>query len=88
VIADARFAYELPKLSAGWIEAFDIETGTHRVFSRREFRRLAEHVRGWQDSIMAQARDEGLDCVRVGLDRWEMEATLVQFTAERRLRKH
>jgi hypothetical protein len=25
--------------------------------------------------------------VRVGLDRWEMETALVEFTAERRLRK-
>jgi len=28
-----------------------------------------------------------LDMVRVGLDRWEMETTLVEFVRERRLRK-
>ena len=33
------------------------------------------------------ARDTDLDIVRVGLDRWEMETTLVEFARERRLRK-
>ncbi len=87
VMADARFAYQLPEVSDGWIEAFDVETGQARVLSRREARRLAARVEQWQDSIMALARDADLDIVRVGLDRWEMETALVQFTAERRLRK-
>jgi uncharacterized protein (DUF58 family) len=87
LMADARFAYELPKVSAGWIEAFDVETGATRVFSNRELRRLAARVDEWQQRIVSIARDHGLDVVRVGLDRWEMEAALVKFTAERRLRK-
>ena len=87
LMADARFAYELPRLSAGWIEAFDVETGTTRVFSNRELRQLAARVDDWQQGIMTLARDNGLDVVRVGLDRWQMEAALVEFTAERRLRK-
>jgi uncharacterized protein (DUF58 family) len=87
LMADARFAYEFPKVSAGWVEAFDVETGTTRVFSKRELRRLAARVDEWQQEIMMVARDNGLDVVRVGLDRWEMEAALVKFTAERRLRK-
>jgi hypothetical protein len=33
------------------------------------------------------ARDADLDVVRIGLDRWEMEAALAQFVVERRLRK-
>lgn len=87
VMADVRFAYALPDVSAGWIEAFDIETGRTRVFSRRELRRLGERVDEWQQEIMRVARDADLDIVRVGLDRWEMESTLAQFAAERRLRK-
>ena len=87
LMADARFAYEFPKVSAGWVEAFDVETGATRVFSRRELRRLATRVDEWQQDVMTLARDNGLDVVRVGLDRWEMEAALVKFTAERRLRK-
>ena len=49
--------------------------------------KLASRVTEWQDGVAKQARDAGLDVVRVGLDRWEMETALVEFTAERRLRK-
>ena len=41
----------------------------------------------WQDEVVRMAKDVDLDVVRVGLDRWEMETALVEFTAERRLRK-
>ena len=87
LMADVRFAYELPSVSDGWIEAYDVETGKSRVFSRRELRRLAARVGEWQDNIERTARDAGIDVVRVGLDRWQMETALVEFTAERRLRK-
>jgi uncharacterized protein (DUF58 family) len=87
LMADVRFAYDLPAVSDGWIEAYDVETGRTRVFSRRELKRLAARVGEWQDDIERAARDAGLDVVRVGLDRWQMETALVEFTAERRLRK-
>lgn len=87
VMADARFAYEMPLVSAGWVEAFDVESGRTRVFSRREVRHLADRVTEWQNQIARLARDAGLDLVRVGLDRWQMETTLAEFAAERRLRK-
>jgi uncharacterized protein (DUF58 family) len=87
MMADVRFAYELPAASAGWIETFDVETGGTRVVSRRELARLASRVEQWQEQVMAMARDADLDIVRVGLDRWEMETTLVEFVRERRLRK-
>ena len=87
LMADVRFAYELPGVSDGWMEVVDVESGRSRVLSRREMRRLAERVGEWQDEIALLARDARLDLVRVGLDRWEMETTLVEFTAERRLRK-
>jgi uncharacterized protein (DUF58 family) len=87
VMADVRFAYEMPGVSAGWIEAYDLETGQTRVFSRREMKRLSERVDAWQQEVMRMARDADLDIVRVGLDRWEMETTLAKFAAERRLRK-
>jgi hypothetical protein len=44
-------------------------------------------VAAWQDEVERIAKDVDLDVVRVGLDRWEMETALVEFTAERRLRK-
>jgi hypothetical protein len=86
-MADVRFAYELPRVSDGWIEVFDVESGRTRVLSHREMRRLAGRVEAWQEEIGRVARDAGLDIVRVGLDRWEMETALVEFAAERRLRK-
>lgn len=87
IMADVRFAYQLPDVSAGWIEIFDVETGGTRVLSRRELRKMVERVEEWQQDIQRLARDAGLDLVRVGLDRWEMETVLVNFVAERRLRK-
>ncbi len=87
MMADVRFAYQLPSASAGWIETFDIETGGTRVVSRREFARMAERIDEWQKHVSDLARDNDLDLVRVGLDRWEMETTLIEFARERRLRK-
>jgi hypothetical protein len=86
-MADVRFAYDVPAVSDGWVEVFDVESGRARVLSQREVRRLAGRVGEWQDEIERLARDADLDVVRVGLDRWEMETALVKFTAERRLRK-
>ena len=87
IMADVRFAYEMPSTSAGWIEVFDVETGGTRVVSRRELGRMAARIEEWQKHIGDLARDSGLDLIRVGLDRWEMETTLVEFVRERRLRK-
>ena len=84
---DVRFAFSLPDLSSGWVEVLDVETGRARVLSRREARRLASRIDAWQNDLMRRAREAGLDSVRVGLDRFEMENALVQFVAERRLRK-
>jgi uncharacterized protein (DUF58 family) len=87
-MVDGRFAYRLPApASAGWIDVFDVETGRTRVVSRREFEHLDARVQEWQDEIDRLARDAGLDIVHVGLDRWAMETALVEFVAERRLRK-
>jgi uncharacterized protein (DUF58 family) len=87
MMADVRFAFQLPPASAGWIETFDVETGGTRVVSRREFARMGERIEQWQQHVAALARDNDLDLVRVGLDRWEMETTLIEFARERRLRK-
>ena len=87
IMVDARFAYRLPDVSAGWIDIFDVETGRTRTLSRRELQRLVLRIEEWQEDIQRRARDSDLDIVRVGLDRWEMETALVSFVAERRLRK-
>jgi hypothetical protein len=64
-----------------------VETGRTRILSRRELGKLADRIEEWQEEIQRLARDADLDIVRVGLDRWEMETVLVEFVAERRLRK-
>ena len=87
MMVDARFAYQLPGVSAGWVQTFDVETGRMRTVSRREFARLADRVEEWQQEVMRMAQEADLDIVRVGLDRWEMETILIEFVAERRLRK-
>jgi uncharacterized protein (DUF58 family) len=87
MMVDARFAFELPPVSAGWVETFDVETGAMRTLSRREFARLAARVEEWQEEIRRLAREARLDVVRIGLDRNEMVSTLTEFVAERRLRR-
>jgi uncharacterized protein (DUF58 family) len=87
IMADARFAYRMPDVSAGWIETSDVETGRTQIVSRREFARLAGRIEEWQQNIMELARDADLDIVRIGLDRWEMETALCELLVERRLRK-
>ena len=59
VIVDAAFAFELPGVSAGWIEAFDVESGRSRVMSRRELMAMAGKVREWQDDVAQTAKAGG-----------------------------
>ena len=87
VLIDAAFAFELPRVSAGWIEAFDVETGRSRLMSRGALARMADHVRRWQDDVAAMAKDVDLDVVRVGVDHTASDLALAEFVAERRLRK-
>ncbi len=87
VLVDAAFAFELPPVSAGWIEAFDVETGRSRMVSRRALARMAERVRGWQDEVAALAKNADLDVVRIGIDPTPSDLALAEFVAERRLRK-
>jgi uncharacterized protein (DUF58 family) len=87
VLVDAAFAFELPPLSAGWIEAVDVETGRSRLMSRRALARMADRVRRWQDEVAAMAKDADLDVVRIGTDVVASDLALADFVAERRLRK-
>jgi hypothetical protein len=87
IVIDAAFAFELPKVSAGWIEAFDVETGGSRVMSRGTLQRLARRVREWQDDVERMAKDEGLDVLRLSLDPVQSVVALTEFVMERRLRK-
>lgn len=87
IMVDAGFAFQIPAMSAGWIQTVDVETGRTQIVSRREWSQLAARVVEWQDEIERLARDADLDLVRIGLDQGEMVTALVEFVAERRLRK-
>ena len=87
VLIDSAFAFEMPKVRAGWIEAFDVETGQSRIMSRAALGSLAERTRAWQDTIERKAKDVDLDVLRFGIDEVRSTIALTEFIAERRLRK-
>ena len=87
VMVDSAFAFEMPDVSAGWVSAFDVETGEQRLMSRRELRNLAGRVRAWQDDLERQAHDRGLDVLRIGVDQERSLPALLEFVMVRRVRK-
>jgi uncharacterized protein (DUF58 family) len=87
VMIDSAFAFEMPDISAGWVNAFDVETGVERLMSRRELRSLAGRVRTWQDDLERQAHDRGLDVLRVSVDMERSLPALLEFVMVRRLRR-
>ena len=87
VMIDGAFAFDLPDVSSGWINAFDVETGGTRLMSRRELRNLSERVRAWQDDLERQAHDRGIDVLRLGVDQEKSLPALLEFVMVRRLRK-
>lgn len=87
VLIDAAFAFELPSVSAGWIETVDVESGRARTVSRRALKKMADRIRDWQVEIHRLAKDLDLDVVHVGLDSTKADIALSEFVAERRLRK-
>ena len=87
MMVDASFAFELPKVSAGWVEVYDVETGRTRMMSRRELGRQAGKIREWQDAVAAKAKAHDLDVVRLSTDQVKFDVALVEWVAERRLRR-
>ena len=86
-LVDASFAFDAPRISAGWIEMHDIETGRSRVMSRRDASHMAGRVREWQDEIVRTAGDSGLDVLRLGLDQAQFDLALAEFVIQRRLKR-
>jgi uncharacterized protein (DUF58 family) len=86
-IVDASFAFDLPGVSAGWIEAFDVESGRSRVMSRRELGQMAGRVRAWQEDVATMAKHAGLDALRLVSDPTKFDIALLEWVAERRLRR-
>jgi uncharacterized protein (DUF58 family) len=86
-IVDASFAFELPGVSAGWVETFDVESGRSRVMSRGELKAMAGKVRDWQHKVAETARLAGIDALRLESDPTRFDITLLEWVAERRLRR-
>jgi uncharacterized protein (DUF58 family) len=87
VMIDSAFAFEMPDVSAGWVNAFDVETGQSRLMSRRELRAMASRVRSWQDDLEGRAHATGLDVLRLDIDPDKSLPALLEFVTVRRLRK-
>lgn len=87
IVVDAAFAFELPRVSSGWIEAVDVETGRATTMSRSGASRLAERARAWQANVLQLAKDVDLDSVLISLDDAASDVALSEFVIERRLRK-
>jgi uncharacterized protein (DUF58 family) len=87
VMVDALPVYAVPPVSAGWLEIYDVETGESRTVSRAAAAQMFELINEWQDAVMQNARSRGLDIVRVGAGRWELEEALSTCFARRRLQK-
>ena len=87
VLVDAAYAFELPDVSAGWVEIADVETGRTRTMSRAALTAMAGRVRAWQNDVARMAREVGVDVVRFGTDSAANHLALAEFVAERRLRK-
>ena len=87
VLIDSAFAFELPPVSAGWIETFDVETGRAQVMSRHALGALARRTRSWQDEVARMAKAADLDVLRIGVDERQTTIAMSEFIAERRLRK-
>jgi uncharacterized protein (DUF58 family) len=87
VVIDSAFAFEMPAVSTGWVDAIDVETGRTRTISRRALAEMSERAREWQDGVQRTAKNYDLDVVRIGLDESRSDIALSEFVAERRLRK-
>lgn len=84
---DSSYAFDLPHVSAGWIEISDVETGRTRTVSRRQYARLAQRAQEWQERVRLRAKDLDLDVVVIGQDEAKSNLALSEFVVERRLRK-
>jgi uncharacterized protein (DUF58 family) len=87
VLIDSAFAFNLPRVSAGWIEIMDVETGQARTVSRRQYGQLAQRAEEWQARVRQNAKAIDLDVVVIGLDQAQSDIALTEFVVERRLRK-
>ena len=61
--------------------------GYYVKHSLGEMRQMAGRVREWQDDVARRVRGEGLDVLRLGQDQTQFDVALLEWVAERRLRR-
>ncbi len=84
VMIDSEFAFKFPRLSAGWVEAYDVETNRTQVIASSDLDQLGHRVSEWQDTVESSARDRGLEVLRLAGDSLHFHDTLVTFLLERK----
>jgi uncharacterized protein (DUF58 family) len=87
ILIDSSYAFQAPAISAGWIDAVDVETGRSITLSRASLAHLAEQAREWQDELRRAAKERDLDVVEIDCDTNKSDLQLAGFVAERKLRK-
>jgi len=87
MMVDARWAFAPPRTSSGWIRVRDAESGRVRVLSRRQLHQMTERVGEWQQQTLTMARRANLDIVSISPQGSQLDATVVDFIAARRLRR-
>ena len=87
-LVDASFAFELPGVSAGWVEAFDVESGPlARDVASRAARRWPTACANGRTTWRETAKEAGLDALRLSPDPTKFDIALLEWVAERRLRR-
>jgi len=86
-LIDSCPAFDLPSISAGWVKGYDVETGQSRLFSSSEIQQMGTRVGIWQEMVEVAAAERGLEVLRLGADPERFHQQVVEFLAERRLRK-
>ncbi len=79
IMIDSAFAFRVPDVSAGWVDAFDVETGASRLMSRRELRAAERRAASWQDDVERRAHEAGLDVLRLDVDAEKSLPALLEF---------
>ena len=87
VLVDAREAFAIPPVNAGWLETVDVETGETCTMSRAAALAMRERIAGWQAGVFHRAQARGVEVVIVDADRFRMAETLASCFTRRRLRK-
>ncbi len=85
IMIDSSFAFDLPLISAGWIEGCDVETGRTRIISTADLEHLSQRVREWQNSVKRAANDAELEVVSLEGNSDRFTETLAEFLGNRRL---